>query len=48
MAWRLARSQCSYAQADELLRELSGLNFGVKRIQRVFDDWFPDAELSWP
>ena len=31
----LAGSQCGYAQADELLRELSGLNFGAKRIERA-------------
>ena len=31
----LAGSQSSYAQADELLRELSGLNFGAKRIERA-------------
>ena len=29
----LAGSQASYAQADGLLRELSGLNFGAKRIE---------------
>ena len=31
----LAGSQSSYAQADELLRELSELNFGAKRIERA-------------
>ena len=31
----LAGSQCSYAGADELLRELSGLNFGAKRVERT-------------
>ena len=31
----LAGSQASYAQADGLLRELSGLNFGAKRIERT-------------
>ena len=31
----LAGSEASYARADELLRELSGLNFGAKRIERA-------------
>ena len=31
----LAGSQRSHAQADELLCELSGLNFGAKRIERT-------------
>ena len=31
----LAGSQASYAAADELLRELSGLNFGAKRVERA-------------
>ena len=31
----LARSHSSYAEADGLLRELSGLNFGAKRVERT-------------
>ena len=31
----VAGSQASYAQADGLVRELAGLNFGVKRIERA-------------
>ena len=31
----LAGSEASYARADELPRELSGLNFGAKRIERA-------------
>ena len=49
----LAGSQASYAQADGLLRELSGLNFGAKRIEwttrTVGDDpeaWRAKGEAS--
>ena len=47
----LAGSQSSYAEADGLLRELSGLNFGAKRIERTtraagddLEAWRADAE----
>ena len=47
----LAGSQSSYAEADGLLRELSELNFGAKRIERAtraagddLEAWRADAE----
>ena len=49
----LAGSQCSCAQADELLREPSGLNFGAKRIERAtraagddLETWRAEAEAG--
>ena len=49
----LAGSQSSYAQADGLLRELSGLNFGTKRIERAtravdsdVDAWRAETEAG--
>ena len=50
----LAGSHSSYAEADGLLRELSGLHFGAKRVERTtraagddLEAWRADAPAAW-